>query len=204
LSYPYYYVDASQNGTIKGSATLTVNVSTNQPWYIDTLPPWISTNITSGGAGQTTLTITSDPNESLISRNYNLEFYYGGDSPVYLNINQSPAQVWIEYSGNRYDFPISLSYSGTPPGGFWQLNGGPIAYSDSIYLEMRFTPGSTIDWEWENTYFPWFNVYDRTGTGDGYGPSFQATSSASGYYTVEGSAGGVEFGDYPLLINVGP
>ncbi|NMC60490.1 MAG: BACON domain-containing protein [Candidatus Methanofastidiosa archaeon] len=199
-THPNYYMDASQNGTIKGLYTIPINVSTNHAWDIDVLPSWIDIDVTAGGPGQTTINLLVDPNYTLQYRNFTFEFNYGGTSPVYLTIDQAQAEAWIEYSGDRYDFPLNLTYSGYP-GGYWQINYGPTIYGDNLYLNMRFTDGTPIDWEWPNAFYSWFNLSNRTGTGDTYGPTFQATNYPSTTYYLDGSAGGVS--GYPLLIQIG-
>ncbi len=200
-SPPYYGMDASYNGTIKGSVSQTIDISTNHAWTITNTPSWV-TLTPSSGSGSTSITLTVSANNTLNSRSDYIYFNYGGDNPVTLSISQDPIETWVEYSGNRYSFPLNISYSGYP-GGYWQINYGSIIYGDTLDLNMRFTGGgSGINWEWDNDYYSWFSLYDITGTGDGYGPSFQATNYPSSSYTIDGSAGG-ESG-YPLIINVGP
>lgn len=86
--WPFYSMNASTNGTIKGSYTTYIDVSSNRPWSIDTLPPWLTLSADASGAGKTTIALTVDPNYQIYSRNATLDFYYGGDAPVQLYILQ--------------------------------------------------------------------------------------------------------------------
>jgi hypothetical protein len=199
VGWPNYSIDASQNGTIKGSYTIYIDVSSNHSWSIDTPPSWMTLSADSSGAGHTTIALLVDSNLTLSSRSDILYFNYGGDSPVSLYIWQESTEVWVESGATRYDFPLNLYYNSGS--NILDINTTPQGSGSSLYLNMRFTGGSSIDWQWDNTTLGWLSMTDRSGTGDNYGPSFSAIGSPIGSEWIDGSAG--EVYSYPLIINVG-
>jgi len=204
-TWPTYYIDASRNGNVGGSNPWTVDVSANAacPWSIDSYPPWVSIYPMSGPAGtSTTITITVDGNEDIeYQRNGTIEFVSGSTSVGSLTIYQRGVEVWLEIGGDEYKFdgtPIQIEYQSF--GSYWQVNGGPLYYGTDLYMNMRFTDGVSLDWEWDNISSSWLSIMDRSGVGNDYGPTLGAYSTPSGSHYVECSVGNV-YG-YPVHMNI--
>jgi len=204
-SWPYYYIDASRNGNVGGSNPWTVDVSANAacPWSIDSYPPWVSISPMSGPAGTLTpITITLDEDNDIEYQRYGTIEFVSGTTPVgSLTIYQRGVEVWIEIGGTEYSLPINLNYQSSYGGsGYWQVDYGTIYYGDTLYTSMRFTDSAPIDWQWSlpTPSISGVTIYDLTGSGEGWGPTFVGSYPASGYGQMDCSAGGVD--GYPMLI----
>lgn len=200
-TWPYYTLNASFNGYIKGSSSLTINVSTNSSWATSNVPSWV-TLAPSFGTGTTSVLVTVNENLSLQGRSQTMYFNYG-DTPVQLSIYQEAVQAWLEYGGTRYDQPTLTYNHNGGIGSFWQIDWGTPLYGNNLYMNMKFSDGASIDWQWDNTSLSsWLDMTDRSGTGDYYGPSFSYNGYGfvSGMEWIDGSAGGI-YG-YPLRLMV--
>jgi hypothetical protein len=197
VSYPNYYLDASQNGTIKGGATLTINVSTNQSWTATNIPSW-ATLVPSSGAGSHGAILTVSPNNTVNSRNQGIVFNFGGDTPVYLYLSQEEVQVWIEYTEtDTYTLkriPIS-PYGGEPlaysyPQNKWHDDYNNANVSGSYFsFGMKTTNNVALPFLW--TIPPaassWLSGYPLSGTtptSDSYSSIHAFGSYSPGQYTV--------------------
>jgi len=207
-TWPSYSVNASQNGTIKGSSNIHINVSTNRPWSLDTLPIGATLCPSSGPIGQTDVSLTCAENNSLVYRYGSFVFDCSGDLTTSLQVFQSPVDVWFEYSddylGNtRVNFPMFLTYDSETT--TWTVNySGTVSGTSKFFFSMHFSDDTpTIPWVWDDFGEAWLSFYGRTGSGSSSPGHSYITASGSGYANAhtDGSAGGV-VNEYPLIIKV--
>ena len=205
-SWPNYGIDASIDGTVKGSATVTIDVSSNRDWTIYAVPAGMTILPSSGIAGVVTpVTLTISANNTLIPRSGS--FVFDNGSFTYLNITQDAIHQWLEYYDSVHGItrvgdgsPVNINYN--LASGKWSVNGNlPSLSNPNLNFTMKFTGGAPITWAWDNTTFPWLSMTDRSGVGNGYGPTFSYISGTpSGYNTIAGNIGG-QYG-YPHFIIV--
>lgn len=103
LSLNYSTLDFDFNGNALTSYS--VDVSSNAPWNLTGYDSWISPDITSGGAGITTVTFTIDPNNTwqAAGRNDSITFTPTGGSSQYLWIvQQEGPYLYVNTYGPTY------------------------------------------------------------------------------------------------------